>query len=107
MDCQPTDCLKHAGVESDIRALKERVEYVVAAQEKALDVAKKEVDRRLEGMNNFQHRMDRQENLFATKVEVQTGFQTLYRLIWIGIGFFLALQIFLEFFISRVATFPK
>ena len=95
MDEPRTACLRHAGMESELKAVKERMEYVVQAQEKALDVAKREVDRRLEGMNNFQNRMDRQENMFATKTEVQ-GLQ---RLIWIGIGIFLTMQIVLRFIV--------
>ena len=113
-------CGKHSGVERDIAALKERMEYIITAQEKALDVAKREVDRRLEGMNNFQHRMDRLENTFATKMELDAvkqtqaalhldhsafatkeSVQTMQRLIWIGIGLFAAMQIAFKFMISR------
>ena len=89
MDDKWSYCPAHSGIQRDIEALKERMNYSEAAQEKALAVAKTEVDRRLAGMNNFQSRIDRQENLFATKVEVQS----LMRLIWIGVGIFLAIEI--------------
>jgi len=119
MDEPRKACLRHAGMESDLKAVKERMEYVVQAQEKALEVAKKEVDRRLAGMNDFQHRMDRLENTFATKVELdlmkqmqttlhldhsayatKDSLQSVQRLVWIGIGLFLAIQLAFNFIVK-------
>ena len=119
MDEPRTACLRHAGLESELKAVKERMEYVVQAQEKALEVAKREVDRRLEGMNNFQHRMDRLENTFVTKVELELikqtqtalhldhsdfatkdSLQSVQRLIWIGIGVFMAFQLAFNFIVK-------
>jgi len=119
MDEPRMACLRHAGLESELRAVKERMEYVVQAQEKALEVAQKGLDRRLEGMNNFQHRMDRLENTFATKAELDlikqmqntlhldhSDFATkesllkVLRLIWIGIGLLMALQLVFTFIVK-------
>ena len=116
MDDKWPYCPAHSGIQRDIEALKERMNYSEVAQEKALAVAKKEVDRRLAGMNDFQHRMDRQENMFATKMELdvvkqtQTALhldhsafatkesvQTIQRLIWVGVGIFLAIQFGLNY----------
>jgi hypothetical protein len=91
-------CTSCSGIQSDIKALKERMDFVIVVQGKALEVAKREVDRRLEGMNNFQHRMDRQENLFATRAELAS----LQKLFWIGIGLVVALQVVFGFIVESV-----
>jgi len=93
MDDKCVQCPHHSGLEQHIRALEDKMHMIVTAQEKALEVAKREVDRRLEGMNNFQHRIDRLENTFATKIELRA----LQNLVYIGVGIFTALQLFFRF----------
>ena len=58
------------------------------SMEKALDLAKEQMDYRLAGMNQFQKRMDRLEGTFATRKEVETN----AKLIYIGIGILATVQ---------------
>ncbi len=51
------------------------------------------IDRRLEGMNQFQKRMDRLENTFATKDQLDT----IRKFVYIGLGGVLALELVLRF----------
>ena len=71
--------------------------------------AKADLDHRLEGMNQFQKRMDRLEGTFATKDEIsllqkvvgtfatKDELTALWRIAWIGIGVMLTLQIVFKF----------
>ena len=108
-----------AGLEANVNGLRDRTDLIMSMQEKALEVAKREVDHRLEGMNNFQHRIDRTENLMATKSEVLSldrrvadrvdGFEvrvksdqlSMWRIIWIGVGIILSLEIVFNLFVRN------
>ena len=65
--------------------------------EKNLALAKYNLDYRLQGMNEFQKRMDKLEGTFATKSEVATN----SKLIYMGVGLILALQVVLQFILRK------
>ena len=73
--------------------LETKVELKFDAIEKNLTLAKYNLDYRLQGMNEFQKRMDKLEGTFATKAEVATN----SKLIYIGVGLILALQVAVQF----------
>ena len=109
-----------AKVEAVVEGLRDRLDLVMITQERALDVAKKEVDHRLAGMNNFQQRIDRTENLMSTKNELLLlerrvldridGFEirvkadqlSMWRIIWIAVGIFTAIQVTFNFIVNRL-----
>ena len=62
---------------------------------------KVELDRRLEGMNQFQKRMDRLEGTFATQKELQA----LSKIIYIGIGIVLAIQFLFGVVLANLKIF--
>jgi len=81
--------------------LREYIERIMDEREKriydhfrtnkeALDLARAQIDYRLEGMNAFQKRMDRLENTFATKDQLAS----IARLVYVGVGIVLAFQAF-------------
>ena len=51
----------------DVVSLKEHLEVRITALEKATQVAKTEMDRRLEGMNEFRSQLDKQTRTFVDK----------------------------------------
>ena len=61
------------------------------ANKEALDLARKQIDYRLKGMNEFQKRMDRLESTFATKEQLAL----VSRLVYIGVGIVVAFQFFI------------
>ena len=61
------------------------------ANKDALDLARAQIDHRLEGMNAFQKRMDRLENTFATKDDLAS----VARLVYVGVGIVLTFQVFI------------
>jgi len=69
MEVSLIDCPHHSGVEAEIRAMCHKMEMISNAQEKALNVAKNELERRLEGMNEFRDKLDEQANTFVGKTE--------------------------------------
>lgn len=72
--------------------LETRVDLKFEELEKNISLAKQNLDYRLQGMNEFQKRMDKLEGTFATKEEVQSN----SRLIYIGIGILFAFQIAIQ-----------
>ena len=63
-------CMHHSGVEKELDALCKRMDLRFGAYEKALVMAKDEMDRRLEGMNEFRAQLNAQTHTFATKAEL-------------------------------------
>jgi len=51
----------------EVVSLREYVETLIRALEKATDVAREEMNRRLEGMNKFREELDRQTATFVTR----------------------------------------
>jgi hypothetical protein len=52
--------------------MKSRIEIKIKAVERAIKVAHKEMNRRLCGMNEFRHQLDRQASEFITRKELVT-----------------------------------
>lgn len=67
-----------------------RIETRIEEREKALLLAHDKLSAHLEQMNGLQRKMDRAQELFATKSE----HNSLARLVYIGLGIVLALQFF-------------
>ena len=66
--------------------------------EKAINLAREGIDYRLNGMNEFQKRMDKLEGTFATKDNVHV----LSKLVYVGLGIVLAVQLLIYAFIAYV-----
>lgn len=64
-------CLLHSGIEKEMKAFCTKMDILFAAQDKALAAAKVEMERRLDGMNEFREQLNSQANTFATKVELR------------------------------------
>jgi len=67
--------------------------------DRALDLAREGLEHKLEGMNQFQKRMDKLENTFATKDELSESkdrfrkeLETVQKFVWIGLGIILAIE---------------
>lgn len=80
-------------------------EREVKTEKDQLTVAREQMDHRLEGMNQFQKRMDKLEGTFATKIDlanVKDAFDKdlkgISRLVYIGIGIMLAIQFLSKYF---------
>jgi hypothetical protein len=58
------------------------------ANRESIDLARTQMDHRLQGMNEFQKRMDKLEGTFATKTELRT----VEKLVYIGVGIVLTIQ---------------
>ena len=67
----PNDCPFHSGVEAELRAVCQKMNLLFEAQNKALEEATRNMDRRLEGMNEFRRQLDNQAGTFATRVELK------------------------------------
>ena len=64
-------CPHHSGIEAKVEALCKKIDIRFSAQEKALEQATRDMDRRLEGMNEFRRQLDNQAGTFATRVELR------------------------------------
>lgn len=65
-------CHQHSGILAQLDALCKKMDIRFEAQDKALNTATKEMDRRLEAMNEFRKQLDIQADAFATKIEVRS-----------------------------------
>ena len=96
--------------EAKVRAAMSKDALVLAREilAKELELARVQMDERLEGHNQWQKRWDRNEGLLATKEEVSEKFQTsdekssirnrnIERLVYIGVGLAIAVSYFLNF----------
>jgi len=91
-------CLKFEEMEKALVLARDQIERGRVENKESLDY-------RLEGMNQFQKRMDKLEGTFATKTEVANVYDKVKaditansRLIYIGVGALLAFQIFMAYF---------
>ncbi|MBV6343791.1 hypothetical protein, partial [Candidatus Magnetobacterium casense] len=66
-----TDCPHHSGIETALKAICQKMDIRFDAQDKALEKATQEMDRRLEGMNEFRRQLDMQAGTFATRTELK------------------------------------
>lgn len=73
----PDVCPFHSGIEKDIKALwkfidekEKKADLQLNSIRNSIDVAKAEMDRRLEGMNEFRAQLEKQTTTFASHGEV-------------------------------------
>jgi len=66
-----TPCIHHSGIEAQLKALCTKMELQMDMIEKSINVAKNEMDRRLEGMNEFRNQLSSQAQTFISKREVE------------------------------------
>ncbi len=66
-----------------------RIESKIIEQERALIIAREQLNIRLEGMNEFRRQIDKAEGLYATKKELDA----ISRMVYMGLGGLLILQI--------------
>jgi len=100
-DC--ATCPKQEWIEAELEKrdmiLNEREKHLnllFQSEEKARSLAREQIDHRLESMNQFQRRIDRLENTFATKKELETT----NRLLYVAFGIVLTLQFLAKFLLK-------
>jgi len=78
--------------------IKEFIRNEIAHLEEKISIREKTMDRRLDTMNEIRHQLDEQADTFVTKDElklVEKDIKMLSRLVYIGLGVFLLLQLIL------------
>lgn len=65
------DCPFHSGIETALKAICSKMDLRFEAQDKALEQATRDMDRRLAGMDEFRRQLDAQANTFATRMELK------------------------------------
>lgn len=95
-----SNCPDYIQLLKDVADAKARLEErevklsaILEAKQKALDSTRSDLDHRLQGMNDFQRRMDRLEGTFATRDQLRA----IERLVYIGVGIAIAIEILLRF----------
>lgn len=63
-------CKEHLAVLRDIEALRREFNIAIQNQQKQIEIAKAELDRRLEGMNEFRAQLDQQTREFMSRGEI-------------------------------------
>jgi len=76
-------------------SLKEYVDVRFRAIETSTDLARQNVEIRLNGMNEWRHIVEDQSNKFVTRKE----FEDIKRLVYMGLGIAVALEVLLKFFV--------
>ena len=66
-----TPCPHHSGVEAELKALCTKLDLRFNASDKAIDAAKEDMERRLEGMNEFRAQLSSQANTFISRTELR------------------------------------
>ena len=73
-----TTCLHHSGLETQIKGLctkmelhMDKMQIQMEMIDKSIGIAKSEMDRRLEGMNEFRNQLSAQAQTFISKREVE------------------------------------
>ena len=89
--------------EAELKSIKTRLDYI----EKSIDKTEIELNRRLTGMNEFREALKDQNNNFITRVEydakhelVNTKLDGLAKLVYIGLGIFLVIDLLLHFVVK-------
>ena len=83
----------------ELSTIKTRLDYL----EKGIEKTECALNKRLEGMNEFRSALKDQNNLFITRIEYDSKHESLVsriellqRLVYIGVGILLVLEIFLR-----------
>lgn len=67
----------HSGIEAKIDALCKKIDLRFDANEKAIDLARRDMERRLEGMNEFREQLTNQATTFLSRTEAQLQIEKL------------------------------
>jgi hypothetical protein len=70
-------CPHHSGIEAELRGICAKMELRFKGLDKEIDTAKREMDRRLEGMNEFRAQLDRQAKDFIGRTEMKLEIERL------------------------------
>ena len=63
-------CPEHSGIVKELKAINEKIDLMSQFQERSVGLAKQELERRLEAMNDFRTQIDRQAKQFVTREEL-------------------------------------
>ena len=74
-DC--ATCPRHSGVEAEQRAICTKLDLRFAASDRAIEAAKEDMDRRLQGMNEFRAQLSSQASTFISRVELRLEMEKL------------------------------
>jgi CRISPR/Cas system CMR subunit Cmr6 (Cas7 group RAMP superfamily) len=87
-------------MEDDMKAMDERHLIIIEKDEKSVATAKESMEHRMEGMNEFRQQLGDQAKTFVSKAElkiIENDIKTLTRLVYIGVGLCVAIEIGLRF----------
>jgi hypothetical protein len=76
--------------------LKEYFDSQIKNIEKSIETAYRSMEKRLDGMNEFREALKDQSRQFVSRQE----FETLQKLVWVGVGIVLAVEFLLRFFVK-------
>ena len=110
-------CLEHSGIVKELAAIRLLIderekqasihlhsyERAVEVEKTQLEVTRQQMERRLALMNEYQ-KLDKLEGTFATKIDIvnvkdsfDKDFKSISRLVYIGVGIAVALQVLIKF----------
>lgn len=64
-------CLHHTGIVEQLKAICSKIELIEKMNEKAVETARHDMERRLESMNEFRDQLSKQANEFITRKEIE------------------------------------
>ena len=70
-------CPHHSGLEASVKSLCAKMNLRFEANEKQIELAKEDMERRLEGMNEFRAQLTAQANTFLSRPEAQLQIEKL------------------------------
>jgi hypothetical protein len=96
-------------IEKEIQHIEDKYSIILSKNADALQEAKKEMERRLEGMNEFRAQLEKQTKTFisrdefsATEKLILQKVENISKLVYIGFGVFLMLQIIIGVFLTLI-----
>jgi hypothetical protein len=92
-------------IEKEIKNLKDYIDLIIDNSLRALEEAKMLMDRRLNKMNNIREQLTEQAATFVTEDEkklLEQKIDSLSKLVYIGFGVFLMLEIILIFVLNII-----
>jgi hypothetical protein len=88
-----------------IKTLKQYFEQRFDSMDRARKLARKLMNRRLDNMNEIREQLDRQIETFVSKSDLklfEQKLEALSKMVYIGFGIFLVLQIILVYIMAKV-----
>jgi Rad3-related DNA helicase len=90
-------------IKDEVKHLEDKIKLNTEGTERALEIATKEMERRLEGMNEFREQLEKQTRTFLTKEEYELKHQLMQqklniisKIVYIGIGVVIVLELVLK-----------